>query len=611
MTLPKTFRKAVVLGIDGLDPAMCAALMAKGRLPHLAGLADAGLFTRLHTASPAQSPVAWTCLATGANPGTHGVFDFIVRDVGSYLPRLSLTRPGPGGVPQPAYDTPTFFDAAVRAGLPVTAVRWPVTYPPAFAGAKVLAGLGAPDVKGRLGNYVSYVEQDPGQGGGRGRVEAVRFADGRAVVAMEGPPALVAGKRAPSVAALELTRRDGRLGYVVGETAGELKPGAWSPYLRLRFDLGGGRVVSGLTRLFLDRLEPLSLYCGPIQIDPDAPNLPIAQPPSYAGELAAALGGPYSTLGMPEETKGLTDGVVTDEAFLAFCDDVTREREKMLAHELGRLREGLLAVVFDTSDRIQHCFWRLHDQTHPFHDPAEAKRLGPVIEEHLARMDAAVGLAKEACGEDSALFVCSDHGFCSYTRSVQLNAWLAQAGYLALKSHDPADSGELFKHVDWSRTRAYALGFGSIYLNLAGREPQGVVAPGEPAQALAAELAARLLETTDAGRPAVAAVHQKAALYAGAREAQAPDLVVGLRPPYRVAWTSAIGGTGGDVFTDNRQKWSGDHCVDAAFVPGSLFTNLPLAAPESGAAQTRLAATVCDALGLTPLAGMERGLSRK
>lgn len=607
MAQPKTFRKAIVIGIDGLDPGLCRTLLAAGRLPHLARLAETGVFARLHTASPAQSPVAWTSLATGTNPGRHGVYDFIVRDPATYLPRLSLTRPGVGGHPAPAYDTPTFFDVAARAGLPVTAVRWPVTYPPAFAGAKILSGLGAPDVKGRLGNYVRYAES-AADAAGRGRFETVRFTDGKAVVMVEGPMTVVAGRRAPTTTALELTRRDGRLRYVVGEQAGELAPGDWSPYVRLEFRLDGDRLVSGLTRFFLERLDPLALYCGPVQVDPAAPHLPIAAPRAYAGELATALGGAYSTLGMPEETKGLTDGVVTDEAFLSFCDDVTREREAMLDFELGRFREGLLAVVFDTSDRIQHCFWRFHDPAHPLYDAAAAKRLGPVIEEHMVRMDTAVGRAMEAAGDDTALFVCSDHGFCSYTRSVNLNVWLARAGYLTLKPHDPADAGELFKHVDWTTTRAYALGFGSIYCNVAGRERDGIVPAGEPARQLAEEIAERLGTLADDGASAVAAVHRKADLYDGPHAGEAPDLVVGLRPPYRVAWTSAIGGAGQELFSDNRQKWSGDHCVDAAFVPGTLFSNVPLDVPADGAGQTRLAATVCAALGLAPQPEMEAAL---
>ncbi|WP_246197934.1 alkaline phosphatase family protein [Solidesulfovibrio aerotolerans] len=602
MQHPKTFPKAIVLGIDGLDPALCRRLMAQGRLPHLARLAETGRFVALSTANPAQSPVAWTCLATGTNPGRHGIFDFIVRSPGAYLPRLSLTRPGPGGVPQPAYTGETFFETAAKAGLPVTAVRWPVTYPPAFDGVTTLAGLGAPDIKGRLGNYVQYAEDAPQtrEAGGRGKFVPVRFADGRAELAVEGPLATVMGKRAAATVSLELTRSDGRLAYTLCGRSGSLEPGQWSPYLPLFFDTGQGGVVRGLTRLWLGSVTPLALYLGPLQIDPSQPHLPIAAPPGYAAELATALGGPYATLGMPEETKGLTDGVMTDEAFLALCDDVTREREAMLDYELGRFREGLLSVVFDTSDRIQHCFWRLHDPAHPLYDAAEAARLGPVIDDHMVRMDAVVGRTMAAAGDDTALFVCSDHGFCSYTRSINLNAWLVREGYLKLTPHDPADSGELFRFVDWPASRAFAMGFGSIYLNVAGREPQGVVTAGEPADSLARELAARLTALTDGNTAPIAAVHRQADLYEGPLAAQAPDLVVGCRPPYRVAWTSAIGGTGGAVFTDNRQKWSGDHCVDASFVPGSLFSNLPLAAAADGVAQTRLAATVCRCLGLTP-----------
>ena len=610
MNARKTFRKALVLGIDGLDPALCRILMARGQLPHLARLAASGVFADLFTASPAQSPVAWTSLATGVNPGRHGIYDFIVRDPATCLPRLSLTRTGAGGRPEPAYTARTFFEVAATAGLPVTAVRWPVTYPPAFAGARVLAGLGAPDVKGRLGNYVQYAEAS-GTAAGRGRFEPLHFVDGRARVAVEGPLQRVAGKTSPARLPMDLTREDGRLAYAVAGQTGRLEPGRWSPYLTLDFTVGeGGQAerVRGVTRLLLTSLDPVALYLGPVQIDPRAPGLPIAAPPAYAAELAEALGGPYSTLGMPEETKGLTDGVVTDEAFLDFCEDVTREREAMLTHELGRFREGLLSVVFDTSDRIQHCFWRLHDPTHPLYDAAEARRLGPVIENHMARMDAVVGLAMEAAGDDTALFVCSDHGFCSYARSVNLNAWLAREGYLALMPHDPADAGELFRHVDWSRTRVYALGFGSLYLNLAGRERGGIVAPGEDARQLTETLAARLLALSDQGVPAVAAVHRKADLYHGPLAGEAPDLVVGYRPPYRVAWTSAIGGAGPAVFTDNRQKWSGDHCVDAAFVPGALFSNLSLAT-GGGVPQTRFAATVCRVLGLEPAQDMEPDLT--
>ncbi|EKO38613.1 MAG: hypothetical protein B193_2692 [Solidesulfovibrio magneticus str. Maddingley MBC34] len=602
---PKPFRKAIVLGIDGLDPGLCRRLLAAGRLPHLARLAAGGRFVALATANPAQSPVAWTSLATGTNPGRHGIFDFIVRAPGTYLPRLSLTRPGPDGASLPAYDCETFFEVTAKAGLPTTVVRWPVSYPPAFGQATVLSGLGAPDVKGRLGNYVQYAEEAAGPGG-RGRFVPVRFTDGKATLAVEGPMAVVAGRKTPAVVPLVLARQDGQLDYTLGGQSGSLGPGQWSPYLSVRFETGQGAPVAGLARLWLGRLDPLELYLGPIQIDPAEPCLPIAAPAGYAAELADALGGPYSTLGMPEETKGLTDGVMTDEAFLALCDDVTREREAMLDFELGRFREGLLSVVFDTSDRIQHCFWRLADQTHPLYDAAEAARLGPVIDDHLARMDAVAGKVMDACGDDTALFVCSDHGFCSYTRSISLNAWLVREGYMKLTPHDPADSGELFRHVDWSATRAFALGFGSVCLNVAGREQRGVVPPGE-AEALAGELAARLTALADGPASPIAAVHRREALYNGPLAGAAPDLIVGCRPPYRLAWTSIIGGTGGEVFADNRQKWSGDHCVDAAFVPGSLFSNLPLAATD-GVSQTRLAATVCRSLGLPAASHMDADL---
>ncbi len=602
-------RKALVIGVDGMDPRICRRLMAENALPHLAALAEYGTFTDLATSNPPQSPVAWTCVAAGTNPGRHGIFDFLVRDPKRLLPELSLLRRKRSklGVVRHVrpFEGKTFWDLAAEAGLPSVVLRWPLTFPPGNAGAagsKGLAGLGAPDVKGRLGNYVFYTESDD-PGTARGATVRVKFRDGRAELMVEGPANAGGGT------ALSLSRADGRLDLSVSGRTIALRPGAWSDWLPLCFGPENETRIKGIARVFPTSLEPLGLYLGPIQVDPREPCLPIASPEAYAAELADALGGPYATLGMPEETKGLTEGRLSDEAFLDMCDDITTERERMFDFELGRFDEGLLACVFDTSDRIQHMFWRLFDPAHPLYDPKAAKRLGPIVEDHYRRMDAVVGRAVAAADDDTALLVCSDHGFASYTRTVHLNTWLAEEGFLSLKDRDPDDAGELFRHVDWAGTRAYAMGFGSIYLNLAEREKHGQVRPGEEAQTLARELASRLAGLTDeTGAAAVNRVYFRDEICEGPLAADAPDLVVGWRPPFRVSWTTAIGGVGPGVFEDNNQKWSGDHCVDAALVPGSLFSNRRFDLGGQTPSQTRLAATILNALGLPPGSGMEPGL---
>lgn len=604
-------KRVIVLGVDGLDPKICRELMAQGQLPHLASLAERGAFSDLSTVNPPQSPVAWAGMATGTNAGRHGVFDFITANPKTYLPGLSILRPGKPepGKPGPAFAPPfhgrPFWEIAAQAGLAATALRWPLTFPASPGKATTLAGLGAPDVKGKLGNYVFHTDSPAETGqASRGQIVPLVFSDGRAESAIQGPMITVLGRRKAVEVPLAFSLEGSGAVLRVGGHVERLETGRWSGFVPVVFELGRGEKSVALTRFFLSSLSPFQLYMGPLQLDPRAPCFPLANPAGYAAELAEALG-PYATLGMPEETKGLTEDRLSDEAFLSMCDEITGERERMFDFELSRFDEGLLACVFDTSDRIQHMFWRLRDKAHPLYDPELDRRLGPVIDEHYRRMDAVVGRTLRACDDQTALLVCSDHGFAAYARSVNLNTWLAEAGYMALKDHDPEAAGELFQFVDWSKTKAYAVGFGSLRFNLAGRERDGVVGPDEAA-ALSREIAGRLVGLCDAdGTSAVARVHFREDILSGPLAPDGPDMVVGCRPPYRVSWTTAIGGLGKEVFEDNRQKWSGDHCVDASFVPGSFFSNLPAAFPGGPPRQTQLAATVLSLFGLPLEEGMD------
>lgn len=600
------YTKVLVIGIDGLDPGICREMMRDGELKNLGGLAREGVFSDLATANPPQSPVAWSSLAVGADAGVHGVYDFIVRDPKTYLPGLSVLKKGRAGF-EPAFAGTPFWDVVAKAGLPAVVLRWPLTFPPGQGGARILPGLGAPDIKGRLGNYLYLAERLPeGVVDGRGQAARVVFVDGKAAARLEGPAVAALGKRVALGLDLEFERSDGRLVVRAGETAENLEPGRWSGWIPLVFE-GPDGPERGMTRMYPTRLDPLELYVGPLQIDPLDPSRVLTAPAGYAAELAGALGGRYATLGMPEETKGLTEDRLSDEAFLEMCREITDERERMLEFELGRFERGLLACVFDTSDRIQHMYWRLRDTTHPLYDPALREKLGPVIEDHYRRMDAMLGRARGAAGPDTAVIVVSDHGMCAYSRSVNLNRWLAREGYLSLRDHDPADGGELFKHVNWSKTRAYALGFGSLYLNRVGREREGVVRD-EEVEALRRELAGKLVDLKDGAADAVSAVYFRETLFSGPLAAEGPDMVVGYRPSYRASWTTAIGGVGAEVFEDNRQKWSGDHCVDAEIVPGSLLSNVRFDLEGMIPTQTRVAATICRLLGLAPAPDMEPSL---
>ena len=178
-------------------------------------------------------------------------------------------------------------------------------------------------------------------------------------------------------------------------------------------------------------------------------------------------------------------------------------------------------------------------------------------------------------------------------------------GYLVLKGEvehkdlvgfctgaTPADA------VDWTKTRAFALGLGQIYINLEGRDDTGIVKPGEK-RALMEELRAGLLalenpyhREVDArdGIPA-RAVRSVTILEDiwefGARGAprHVPDIQIGFENGYRISWqTALLGGmkARGDIFAKNEVAWSGDHCsTDPAVVPGILFMNRRVPAPPA------------------------------
>jgi predicted AlkP superfamily phosphohydrolase/phosphomutase len=280
----------------------------------------------------------------------------------------------------------------------------------------------------------------------------------------------------------------------------------------------------------------------------------------------------------------------------------------MLHFELDRFREGFVYCLFDTPDRVQHMFWRFGEPNHPANreDDARRRELASVIRTHYRECDAVVGRALERVGNDAVVIVLSDHGFNSFQRGVHLNAWLHQNGYLALKSGVSAghEAGEFFKHVDWGRTKAYALGIGSIYLNVKGREAEGIVEPAQ-SEHVAREIAKRLTSLADPvrGSPALRSVATRQDVYSGVYVDEAPDLVAGFAPGYRASWTTALGGIPGELFEDNIKKWGGDHIIDPALVPGVLFMNRPF--DTTNARLIDMAPTVLAALGVAKLGAME------
>lgn len=599
------FDRVIVIGMDGLDPRIAGDMMDAGELPNFTRLRKDGTCVRMRSSNPSQSPVAWSSAATGCNPGRHGLFDFIRRDPRTYLPELAVLRGGSSfrrsGMYKPVRRGPAFWEVTSRLGVPTSVIRWPVTFPPEQVNGRFLSGLGVPDVCGGLGRYSFYTSRavakdDPAPE----CVTHVEIRDGHVQTALYGPMVATLAGRKHLELPLSIERADGGVRITLGGQAPfVLRVGEWSDWVAVRF---GGRLsrVPAMVKFYLVSAEPdLALYVSPIEIDPRKPALPISEPATYATQLAEEIG-PYHTLGIPEDTKAVTEGRFGDEPFLQECDAIMREREAMLDRELAAFSHttrGVLAFVFDTSDRIQHMYWRTRDPKHPAYDAAHAKRYANVIPDHYKRLDTALGRVLAVADAKTLVIVLSDHGFTTFRRSVHLNRWLIEAGYLKLKD-GKAEGGGLLRDVDWSATRAYAVGFAGIYVNVAGREGRGIVAPGEPQRALAREIARNLKNFRDpkTGAEVVRAAYLSGDLYSGPMAAEAPDIIVGYAEGHRGSWQTAVGAAPVTQVEDNAKPWSGTHLCDPSIVPAILCSNAKLSAADARIID--IAPTVLDALGL-------------
>ena len=262
---------------------------------------------------------------------------------------------------------------------------------------------------------------------------------------------------------------------------------------------------------------------------------------------------------------------------------------------IAPLRKRLLSVCV-LGLCAQHMFWRYLEEDHPAAREVPRDQRRDVIPDLYQRMDGLIGRVMEQIDDGTLLMVISDHGFKSFARCLNLNAWLHQNGYLALKD-GKTESGDWFENVDWSRTRAYTMGLNGLYLNVKGREKQGIVDPAE-AEALKKELRQKLNGLTDpaSGAVGITGVFITDNVYRGPYTDNAPDLLVGYGAGYRASWDSVMGKVTTQVFEDNVKAWSGDHCIDPRLVPGVLFSSHKFA--EEKPAIVDVAPTILQLFGL-------------
>jgi predicted AlkP superfamily phosphohydrolase/phosphomutase len=616
-------KRAVILGFDGMDPELTERFIAEGRLPNLAKLREQGTFRRLRTTYPAISPVAWSTFMTGVNPGKHNIYDFLARDLSNYLPYLSSAEiKGPKrSFKIGKYTVPLggprikgmrrgipFWHRLGEAGIFCSVIRVPVTFPPEKFPGVLLSGMCVPDLKGSQGTFCLCTTRASNDKFREGGVRVVVERDGSIfrsyVPGPEDPLMPGSGDELRVSFEIHPDKTKSQARFTVDSESFSLKVGEYSEWTPVKFKAGAGFSAHGICRFYLKELSPeVEVYVTPVNIDPGRPDLPISHPVTYSIYLAK-LFGPYATLGLAEDTWALNGKVLDDDAFLAQCYANHDDRERMLFDALEKTQQGLCTCVFDTTDRVQHMFWRYLEEDHPAARDVPHDQHPPVIQDLYARMDELIGRVMKQIDEKTLLMVVSDHGFKSFARCVNLNAWLHQNGYLALKS-GKTESGDWFEDVDWSRTRAYTMGLNGLYLNLKGREREGIITPGPDADDLKNELRHKLdgLIDSASGRVSITGVFDCDAVYAGPYVDNAPDLIVGYGDGFRASWDSVMGKVTSQIFEDNLKAWSGDHCIDPRLVPGVLFCNRKIA--EEKPAIVDVAPTVLKLFGLVLPGGLD------
>lgn len=584
-------KKVIVLGFDGLDPSVLERMAAEGKVPHFRNLMDKGYYRRLETSIPPQSPVAWSNFITGMNPGGHGIFDFIHRDEKTLVPYLSTSevRPADRKITMGGWIVPlerdklvmlrkglSFWEILEEKRIPATVIRVPANFPPVGNKTESLSGMGTPDIQGTYGMHTFYTtdrsmkEKDVSGG----KIVVVRRTGDRIETAIDGPKNTFR-KNAPPCTVPLTVDADPRHPVARITVQGRqwiLRQGEWSPWIRLSFEIiPHAKKISGICRFYLKEVHPeFRLYASPVNIDPADPAMPISTPERFVKDLQDEVG-PFYTQGIPEDTKALINGIFDDNEFLAQANIVAGETRRLFAEEMNRFRSGLLFFYFGSTDQIPHMFWRSMDPRHPAHDPSD--RFGGVIEDTYRKMDDILGSVLARIDGNTTLIILSDHGFAPYYRSFNLNTWLLKEGYIVLKGSKKGE--EFLGNVDWSKTRAYGLGFNSLYLNVRGRERNGIVRPGAESESLAREISDKLTSLTDpvTKKRIVTKVYRSATVYTGEYAGKAPELIVGYNSGYRASWETVLGGFPDDLLADNRGKWSGDHLIDHTLVPGVLLSN--------------------------------------
>ncbi|RPI00674.1 MAG: hypothetical protein EHM72_08555 [Calditrichaeota bacterium] len=594
---PKIAKQVIVLGIDGMDPQLLLQFVKRGEMPTFAKLMREGYWGPLQTTTPPQSPVAWSSFISGVNPGGHGIFDFIHRDPSTFAPFLSTSRsydsdrvlklgdwqiPLKAGRVEMLRKGPAFWTFLEEKDIPATLFSLPADFPVQPGKAKIISGMGTPDLLGGYGTFTLFTDAEIPNADHftGGRIVKLQIVDHAAKAVLHGPPNTMRKERIDSAIPVSFRRDPWEKVVKIDIQDHQLlfSEGEWSDWIPLKFELMPlFATVAGMVRIYVQQVFPnLRIYFSPLNIDPMESHVPISNPYSYSQELSQAVGRFY-TQGFPEDTKALSNGIFSDEEFLVQSRYVLQERLRLYEHELSRFQEGLFFFYFSSIDQNSHMMLRTMDPTHSQYNAQATREVKDAIYFFYRAMDDVLRQAWDKMKGNSTLLLLSDHGFAPFTREFNTSSWLVENGFTVLKDPSKARESVYFDGVDWKKTKAFVLGLNAVYINLAGREVHGSVSPAE-APKIKQEIINRLNLVVDpnSGRKVIHEAFDAEKIYSGPFAHLAPDIVVGYERGFRISDEAVLGKFPAGIFQHRLDKWSADHCVAPSLVPGVLLTSEPL-----------------------------------
>jgi predicted AlkP superfamily phosphohydrolase/phosphomutase len=491
-------QKAAVIGIDGATFDLLGPMLDAGHMPNLKRLMAEGASGVLTTTIPPVSASAWVSMATGTNPGQHGMIDFTYPREDGYDIEVS------NGL---SWQAPPLWYYVGRAGGKSGIISLPMVYPPRPIHGYMLATFLAPSEEA---NYT--------------------------------------------------------------------------------------------------------------------------YPPGLKGEIEEAVG--HFPVQMDESARGRDRAI-----FVQAVTEMELQRSRVVSYLLDTKPWDFFVYVMETTDNLQHEIWHIIDPNHPRHDPAEAERVLPAIENYYRTVDEQIGVMLARIPRDALVIVMSDHGFGPFHRFFHVNNWLMQEGYLAIKRNLLSQTKLLlhklgftplnvlrlltavglarlrkqvkrgrsqgllrkaflsFRDVDWKRTKAFAVGnFGQVYLNVRGRRPYGTVEPGEDYDATCQALieAALALRDPDDGAQVVKYAYRREEVFQGEAASRTPDIVLHTDRARYVSFGHADFGSN-KVIEDSFGQ-TGHHHMEGVIILGG--PGVRQNAKLSGARITDVAPTILWAMGL-------------